>query len=201
MGVEEVFSNVASGEEGRKLSGGAGFRGVTVRGVARASTAAYSQREIHMSDHWSNLVKVISSVLILSFGAFLLVGQELKPHAPRWTDGSNIEEHHCPPIATIRGGVEWSRSALLESPPPAYPEKAKKKKLQGRVKLQVLVGQEGSVLRLDTVSGNPVLAQAAIDAVQHWKYHPTYLNGERVRVLTMVEVAFAPDSTKSPQKQ
>jgi protein TonB len=40
------------------------------------------------------------------------------------------------------------------------------------------------------LSGHPVLAQAALDAVKQWKYRPTILNGDPIDVLTTVTVTF-----------
>jgi protein TonB len=40
------------------------------------------------------------------------------------------------------------------------------------------------------VSGHPMLAPAAIDAVKHWRYKPFLLNGQPVEVETTVTVNF-----------
>ena len=43
---------------------------------------------------------------------------------------------------------------------------------------------------LELVSGHPMLAPAAIEAVKQWKYRPYLLNGEPVEVGTDVSVNF-----------
>jgi protein TonB len=40
------------------------------------------------------------------------------------------------------------------------------------------------------VSGDALLAHAAIDAVKQWKYKPYYLNGEPVEIDTEIRVNF-----------
>jgi protein TonB len=40
------------------------------------------------------------------------------------------------------------------------------------------------------ISGPPLLVQAAMQAVQQWKYRPTLLNGEPVEVITTIDVNF-----------
>jgi protein TonB len=40
------------------------------------------------------------------------------------------------------------------------------------------------------LNGHPLLARAALDAVQSWRYQPTLLNGEPVEVLTEITVRF-----------
>jgi protein TonB len=41
-------------------------------------------------------------------------------------------------------------------------------------------------------SGNPILAQAALDAVRQWRYKPYILNDEAVEVETFITVNFRP---------
>lgn len=53
---------------------------------------------------------------------------------------------------------------------PVYPELAKRINLSGSVRLSVLVSPEGSVRKVEILGGNPVLGQAAVDAVKRWKY-------------------------------
>jgi len=55
---------------------------------------------------------------------------------------------------------------------PGYPGIAKRYKLQGTVRLLAVVAPDGSVKEVKTLGGNPVLAQAAADAVKKWKYEP-----------------------------
>ena len=40
------------------------------------------------------------------------------------------------------------------------------------------------------LSGHPLLVQAAMSAVQRWRYQPTLLNGEPVEVETEIDVNF-----------
>lgn len=53
---------------------------------------------------------------------------------------------------------------------PAYPELAKRMHLQGAVKLEVGVKADGVVKSTRVIGGNPVLVQAAADAVSKWKF-------------------------------
>jgi outer membrane biosynthesis protein TonB len=51
-------------------------------------------------------------------------------------------------------------------------------------------GIPGDVSELHLISGNPVLAPAAMKAVKQWKYSPTLLNGVPVEIKTQVDVSF-----------
>ena len=76
------------------------------------------------------------------------------------------------------------------SPDPRYPEEARKKGLQGVVKLHVLVAKDGSVKKLSVISGDPILAKSSLDTVRRWKYQPTLSNGKPVEVESVVEITF-----------
>lgn len=53
---------------------------------------------------------------------------------------------------------------------PRYPELALRTNIHGAVKLIVVIGSDGRVKKTEIVGGNPVLAQAAVDAVYQWKF-------------------------------
>jgi protein TonB len=92
---------------------------------------------------------------------------------------------------------------LLHQPQPVYPDLAKKGRIQGVVRLYVLIGRDGTVERIRLMSGHPFLVPAAMDAVKKWQYRPTYQFGVPVRVMTTVEVHFTlgiPESDGPPHK-
>jgi protein TonB len=89
----------------------------------------------------------------------------------------------------IGGDVESAR--LTYSPRPRYPQIAITARSQGTVRLEAIIAANGSIRNLRVLSGPPLLAQAAVDAVQQWKYQPTMLNGVAVEVVTEVEVNFS----------
>lgn len=53
-----------------------------------------------------------------------------------------------------------------------YPEVAKRLKISGAVQLEATVSPSGKVKDVRTVMGNSVLAEAAKEAVRHWKFAP-----------------------------
>jgi TonB family protein len=90
----------------------------------------------------------------------------------------------------IRVGGNMQSAKLISKPVPRYPVEAKPARIQGVVKLLAVIGKDGSVENLYVISGEPVLAGAAIDAVKHWIYQPTLLNGSPVEVETEIDVNF-----------
>jgi TonB family protein len=79
---------------------------------------------------------------------------------------------------------------LLHRVEPEYPEDAKLQHVQGSVVLDVQVLDTGSVGNVDVVSGDPLLTQAAVDAVKQWRYKPDVANGQGVESQTRVTVKF-----------
>jgi TonB family protein len=53
---------------------------------------------------------------------------------------------------------------------PNFPELARRTHLQGSVKLEVVVRADGGVKSTRVIGGNPVLIQAAAEAVAKWKF-------------------------------
>jgi TonB family protein len=73
---------------------------------------------------------------------------------------------------------------------PAYPAKAKKKHIEGTVKLRAIIATDGSVQHLEVEEGEPILAEAALKAVKQWSYEPAVVDGKPVEVETIVVVIF-----------
>lgn len=94
------------------------------------------------------------------------------------------------PVSTPRLISKVMDALLIERVQPEYPAMAKQIHLSGAVQLRAVIGTDGRVLHLTVVSGNPILAQAALAAVQQWRYEPTRLNGEPVEVQTQITVNF-----------
>jgi TonB family protein len=73
---------------------------------------------------------------------------------------------------------------------PEYPEQARNQHIQGAVVLVALVGKDGTVEKLSTVSGDPQLAVAATDAVRQWRFKPFFRNGSPEEFQTQITVSF-----------
>ena len=93
-------------------------------------------------------------------------------------------------IQRIRIGGNVQQARMIAQPKPEYPPLARQARIEGTVKLQIIVAKDGSVLEAQVLSGHPLLVQAAIDAVKQWKYQPTLLNGQPVEVVTPLDVTF-----------
>jgi periplasmic protein TonB len=106
-------------------------------------------------------------------------------------DLSAAEPKTAPQKVSVSSGV--AQGMLVHRVAPQYPAQAKQARLQGTVVLQAVIGKDGSVTSVHALRGNPVLTQAAIDAVKQWRYKPYALNGEPVEADTQISVTFSPD--------
>jgi TonB family protein len=76
---------------------------------------------------------------------------------------------------------------ILRKTVPRYPELARKMNLAGTVKLTAIVAPDGKVKSVQAVGGNPLLLDAAQEAISQWKYAPA-----RAESKESIEVRFHP---------
>ena len=89
----------------------------------------------------------------------------------------------------ISSGVMQGRK--LSGAEPRYPAIAFAAHIQGTVLIAATISRTGVIENLRVVSGPPMLAPAAEEAVRTWRYRPYLLNGEPVEVETTVRVIFS----------
>ncbi len=79
---------------------------------------------------------------------------------------------------------------LIHRVQPQYPEIARVARIQGPVVLRAIIARDGTIRAAEVLSGHPVLARAALDAVRQWRYRPYSLGGHPVEVDTQITVNF-----------
>src|ERR671924_1687073 len=98
-----------------------------------------------------------------------------------------------PKVATpqrVRVSQGVTQGLLIKKIQPAYPPLARQARIQGQVVLQADISKDGTIQNLRVISGHPMLAPSAIEAVKQWRYKPYFLNGEPVEVETQITVNF-----------
>lgn len=83
---------------------------------------------------------------------------------------------------------------LIKGEMPGYPPAAIDKKLHGPVWLRLHISEAGDVEEVDIVNGDPILADAAVEAVRKWKFKPYIKNGRPAKVLYKTPIEFASDN-------
>jgi len=91
----------------------------------------------------------------------------------------------------LRIGGDIKEPKKLVDVKPIYPEIAMASRVQGIVILEIMLDEQGSVASAKVLRSQPLLDQAAIDAVRQWKFTPTFLNGAPVSVIMTVTVNFS----------
>jgi protein TonB len=90
--------------------------------------------------------------------------------------------------ATVSQGI--TEGAQIQKVDPVYPEQARTLRLAGSVALEISIAENGTVGDVKVVSGLPLLAAAASDAVRQWRYSPFLLDGRPIGVRKQVTVVF-----------
>jgi TonB family protein len=95
------------------------------------------------------------------------------------------------PAASARPpGGQAQPASVVKRFPPVYPQIAITGRVEGTVRIQVVIGKDGKVKKATAVSGPTLLRRSAADAVQRWLYKPAILNGEPVEADQQVDVNF-----------
>jgi TonB family protein len=128
-----------------------------------------------------------------------------KPAAPDTASGSSAKDASDtdagnpgnPPTPNpgqpkqVRVSQGVSQGLLVHQVAPFYPANARSNRVQGTVVLQATIGKDGRIQNLTPVSApSKELTEAAIGAVEQWRYKPYTLKGEPVEVLTTINVNF-----------
>jgi TonB family protein len=90
--------------------------------------------------------------------------------------------------ATVPAGIMAGQ--VVSRVNPEYPKEAKAAKIQGAVTINVVIGKDGSIAKLVSVTGPEELRMSAIDAVRQWKWKPYLLNGQPTEVDTTITVNY-----------
>ncbi len=92
--------------------------------------------------------------------------------------------------ARIAVDSEIQAAKLLVMIQPSYPAIAKQARIQGAVRMTAVIDRNGNITEIQILEGNPLLVEAARNAVAKWRYSPTFLHGQAVEVVTNIIVKF-----------
>jgi protein TonB len=94
------------------------------------------------------------------------------------------------PVAPIRLHSGMKAPVKVVDVPPIYPAISRNAHIQGVVILEAVLDAKGHVESVRVLRSVPTLDQAAVDAVQQWRFTPALLNGQPVPVVMTVTVNF-----------
>jgi TonB family protein len=81
-----------------------------------------------------------------------------------------------PAVSSRNSHTDVAEGTVLYSVDPTYPVDALRQGVQGEVVLQVRVSKDGFVYSARAIRGEPILNQAAVEAVRHWQLSPYRMN-------------------------
>jgi tetratricopeptide (TPR) repeat protein len=114
-----------------------------------------------------------------------------QPPEPPASPGNPIADivrpNPVPQRIRINGNIQTAN--LIRKVDPVCPPLAIQARIQGAVKLNVVISKDGTIQNLQLISGPPLLAPAVMDAVRQWVYRPTLLNNLPVEVITQIDVS------------
>jgi TonB family protein len=139
-------------------------------------TAEECRRDVRIADAW--VMKALATKKAKAGGG----GGDRSAPPPSRTDSVTPQR--------IRVSGDVVQRQRLRDVPPVYPELAKQARIEGVVRLAVVIDKQGRVSDIKVMSGHPLLIPAALEAVKQWEYNPTLLNGQPVEVFTEVSVPF-----------
>jgi protein TonB len=98
------------------------------------------------------------------------------PEPPR----SNVSPEKKDPPRRVSQGVLVGNA--IRKVTPIYPPMARSTRIHGTVQVEVIIDEDGSVISAQVVDGHALLRQAAADAALQWKFRPTLLSGQPIKV-------------------
>jgi protein TonB len=93
-------------------------------------------------------------------------------------------------VGSILGGGAGGCGNLARQTRPVYPKEARRKRIEGTVRLLVVIAKTGELGDIEVLQGNSLLVPAALEAVKHWRYVPCMLNSEPVEIKTTLDIDF-----------
>jgi TonB family protein len=95
-----------------------------------------------------------------------------------------------PADAWVRVSESAMQRQLIFRPEVVYPNAALQAQIQGVVLVEAFISDHGDVEQVHTITGHPLLVEAALESVKNSRYQPLRLNGQPVKVLTTVTITF-----------
>jgi protein TonB len=112
---------------------------------------------------------------------------------PRGLPSAGVSFAPAPPPRPqyVRPGGDIKEPRKILDARPVYPAVAIAAKIEGRVIIEATISRDGGVIDAAVLRSQPMLDQAALDAVRQWRFTPTLLNGIPVEVKMTVTVNFS----------
>lgn len=103
---------------------------------------------------------------------------------------SSISTPPPPPQQAPARVGDLQKGRLIRRVEPLYPAIALGSSVEGTVKLHAVIGVDGAIKTLESVSGPDLLIDPAMNAVRQWRYTPTLLDGKPIETDQDIFIVF-----------
>lgn len=93
--------------------------------------------------------------------------------------------------AQVRLTEGAAEKLLVDKGEVVYPSLAKQTKLQGTVKVEIVVSETGSIRSTKIISGHPLLVAAALDSLKRRRYGPYVVQEKPLPFITTTDIVFS----------
>ncbi len=114
---------------------------------------------------------------------------DMKQDSDAIVEASSVTKVAASPSVWL--SAEKAEARLIGRIEPQYPSEALAAHRSGNVVLEVQVAEDGSVSNIRTLSGDPMLAAAAAEAVRNWRYQPYRQHDHPAQFQTDVTLSFS----------
>ncbi len=122
--------------------------------------------------------------------ALMLVAAPVAPRLAAQGTINDAQKQADVSLAPVTFSSEEAADHLVEKVEPTYPPLARTARIEGRVRLEVLVNPDGKVVDTIQTSGHPLLVRAASEAAAKYRYRPFIVNGKAVPATFWIEIDF-----------
>jgi protein TonB len=136
-------------------------------------------------------VQVQGPLLQLPPGTAAVISATTVPSPPaEFSKPVNAPASPQPAAPAVVTGGRFQEAQLVERTLPDYPAQARQRGTFGVVRMEATIDERGAVKNVKVVSGDTVLAAAAKNAAQKWKYKAATLNGLPIATNVTIQVSF-----------
>jgi TonB family protein len=156
-------------------------------------TPALPQKDASKSKGRDNSTSAGDELVVYNNGKVVF---RMKPTTAEERNPSAAERASAQPASSNPTNSIWlapteAESRLITRTEPHYPADALAAHRSGNVTLEVQVAEDGTVSSVSTLSGDPLLAAAAAQAVRNWRYQPYRANHHPSQFQTDVTLTFS----------
>jgi Gram-negative bacterial TonB protein C-terminal len=175
------------------ITGGPGQGLMIHLGVIRPRTGEllfFSEKNVggDFLKHEDRLEKAIQKAVQSAFAASSAAPGTAAAQAPPSTEVAPAPQ--SVPAKRIRVAARVAQQKLLKWVNPKLPPDLAGERIQGIVRLHIIIAMDGTVKQVEPISGDPKLIPPSVEAVRQWLYKPTLLNGEPIEVDTTVDIIY-----------